>query len=124
MFICHPTNVMQLMRNILITHAHLVLMTKVMMPLASNLNILFGVNKAVFFNLFLMIVCFFALFPALVGAFVLLHIFRVQRTPADKSNRINKIRLVWFALTREDLFIAVFPWLENDELENVTRNKG
>ena len=58
-------------------------------------------------------------FPALVGLFVLFHIFRSQRPPADASNRINKIRLLWFVLTREDLFVSAFPWLERDELANI-----
>lgn len=58
--------------------------------------------------------------PTLIGLFVLWHIFRPQKSPADTSNRINKIRLLWFALTREELFISVFPWLKNDERENVS----
>jgi hypothetical protein len=57
-------------------------------------------------------------FPALVGLFVMFHIFRSQRLPADQSNRINKIRLLWFTLTREDLFVDLFPWLKRDELDN------
>lgn len=57
--------------------------------------------------------------PTLIGLFVLWHIFRTQKEPADASNRINKIRLLWFALTREELFTGVFPWLKNDEKENV-----
>lgn len=59
------------------------------------------------------------LFPALVGLFVMFHIARSQRLPADTSNRINKIRLLWFALTREDLFVKTFPWMTRDELDNV-----
>lgn len=59
------------------------------------------------------------LFPALVGLFVMFHTFRSQRLPADTSNRINKIRLLWFALTREDLFVRTFPWMSRDELDNV-----
>lgn len=55
----------------------------------------------------------------LLGLFVVFHIFRTQRTPADASNRINKIRLVWFVLTREELFVGTFPWLKNDELDNL-----
>lgn len=54
-----------------------------------------------------------------VGAMVFWHVARPQRSPADTSNRINKIRLVWFALTREDLFVGAFPWLKRDEAENV-----
>lgn len=59
------------------------------------------------------------LFPALVGLFTLFHWLRPQKPPADASNRINKIRLWWFALTRENLFAERFPWLTRDELENV-----
>lgn len=56
-----------------------------------------------------------------LGILVFWHIARRQRKPADTSNRINKVRLVWFALTREDLFAASgdYPWLRNDEYENV-----
>jgi len=57
--------------------------------------------------------------PALIGAFTVYHWFRPQRGPADESNRINAIRLWWFALTREELFVGVFPWLKKDELDNV-----
>lgn len=60
------------------------------------------------------------LFLTALGGFVLFHIFRPQHEPADTSNRINKIRLLWFCLTREDLFIDTFPWLKNDELDNVS----
>lgn len=56
--------------------------------------------------------------PMALGLFVLFHIFRPQHAPADRSNRINKIRLLWFALTREELFVQRFPWLARDELEN------
>ena len=55
-----------------------------------------------------------------IGLLVFWHVARPQRSPADSSNRINKIRLVWFALTREDLFVDVFPWLRRDEAENVS----
>lgn len=57
---------------------------------------------------------------ALLGLFVLFHVFRNQRPPADASNRINKIRLLWFCLTREELFVNTFPWLKNDELDNLS----
>jgi len=60
--------------------------------------------------------------PSLLGMLVLFHIFRTQHEPADTSNRINKIRLFWFALTREELFVDVFPWLQNDEYDNITKD--
>ena len=59
------------------------------------------------------------LFPSLIGLFTLYHWFRPQKGPADASNRINAIRLWWFALTREDKFVGQFPWLKKDEWENV-----
>lgn len=58
------------------------------------------------------------LFPSLIGLFTLFHLFRSNKLPADKSNRINKIRLWWFVLTREDKFVGLFPWLQNDEWDN------
>ncbi len=61
----------------------------------------------------------FTILPALIGLFILFHVFRGQRSPADTSNRINKIRLLWFVLTREDLFVGTFPWLKHDEHYNV-----
>jgi hypothetical protein len=58
--------------------------------------------------------------PALLGSLLIFHVFvRGKKSPADSSNRINHVRLVWFALTREDLFVDVFPWLKNDEYDNV-----
>jgi hypothetical protein len=63
----------------------------------------------------------FLLLPAAIGLFVIYHIARSQRPPADKSNRINKIRLLWFTLTREDLFTQQFPWLLRDESANVEK---
>jgi hypothetical protein len=59
------------------------------------------------------------LIPLLIGFLVVWHVIRPQKTPADSSNRINKIRLLWFVLTREDLFVGTFPWLKRDEKENV-----
>lgn len=61
------------------------------------------------------------LFFTLIGMFTVYHWLRPQRAPADTSNRINAIRLWWFALTRQELFVGTFPWLKKDELENVTR---
>jgi hypothetical protein len=59
------------------------------------------------------------LFFTLIGMFTVFHLVRPQKAPADTSNRINAIRLWWFALTREDKFVEGFPWLRNDEWENV-----
>lgn len=70
----------------------------------------------------LTLLLFVAALPVIaLGLFIIYHIARPQKAPADISNRINKIRLLWFALTREELFVGLFPWLKSDELDNVTR---
>ena len=57
--------------------------------------------------------------PLLLGLFVIYHIARPQQPPADTSNRINKIRLLWWALTRESMFVDKLPWLRYDETDNI-----
>ena len=58
--------------------------------------------------------------PSAFGALVIYHVFvRRKHEPADKSNRINHFRLVWFALTREELFVNLFPWMKRDEYDNM-----
>ena len=60
------------------------------------------------------------LVPGVFGLLMIFHVFiRKKSPPADKSNRINHLRLVWFALTREDLFVEQFPWLKKDEYDNM-----
>lgn len=54
-------------------------------------------------------------FPALIGLFVIYHIARPQKPPADTSNRINKIRILWYALTREDELAKAIGWVGMDE---------
>jgi hypothetical protein len=66
--------------------------------------------------------CAFTALPAAIGLLFIFHVFvRSKNPPADASNRINHFRLVWFALTREGLFVGLFPWLKNDEHDNVKR---
>lgn len=57
----------------------------------------------------------------LLGMFTFVWWMKPSKLPADKSNRINKIRLWWFALTRPELFVGTFEWLKHDELDNVTK---
>jgi hypothetical protein len=56
-----------------------------------------------------------------VGLLVFWHVARPQKAPADTSNRINKIRAVWFVLTREDFLAQVIGWMRADEHDNITR---
>jgi len=62
------------------------------------------------------------LMPSSFGWLVFFNVFiRRKHSPADKSNRINHFRLVWFALTREDLFVDTFPWMKQDEYDNISK---
>jgi hypothetical protein len=71
-------------------------------------------------TLLLAVLILAALPTAGLGLLVIWHIARPQRAGADASNRLNKARLLWFALTREELFVPLFPWLARDEHANVT----
>lgn len=57
----------------------------------------------------------------LIGMFLVFHVARPQRLPADQSNRLNKFRLIWFAISREDKFVGPpeFDWLKGDEWDNL-----
>ena len=61
------------------------------------------------------------IFSTLVGLVTLVQFARNKKLPMDESNRINHIRLWWFALTRPELFVAQFEWLTRDELDNITK---
>jgi ABC-type uncharacterized transport system substrate-binding protein len=72
-------------------------------------------------EIILLVLLFFMLVPASLGMLVFYHVFiRSKTKPTDTSNRINHFRLVWFALTREELFVKLFPWLKKDEMDNIT----
>lgn len=73
------------------------------------------------FGLFKLLLVSGGMFFTLLGMFVVWHIVRPQTAPADTSNRINKIRLFWYVMSREELFVSTFPWLRHDELDNVTK---
>lgn len=72
-------------------------------------------------DVFLGLLILGGLFFTLIGMFTFYHLLRPQKAPADSSNRINAFRLWWFALTREDKFVEHFPWLRNDEWDNVNK---
>ncbi len=72
-------------------------------------------------NFFVFIFLTAALIPFGLGMLTIIHFMRAPKAPADTSNRINRIRLWWFALTRPELFVDSFEWLKHDELDNVNR---
>lgn len=70
-------------------------------------------------TLLLTLLCIASLPTSAIGLVVVWHVARPQKSPADASNRINKLRLIWFAMTREDVMAEYLPWLKRDELENI-----
>lgn len=57
---------------------------------------------------------------ALFGLFVFVKtLVTPMKAPADTSNRIAHLRLVWFAITRPELFVDFFPDLTRDEKDNL-----
>lgn len=72
-------------------------------------------------DLLLAVLCAGGISMTLLGIFVFIQLLRNSKSPMDTSNRINRIRIVWFALTRPELFSSRFEWLKNDELKNVSK---
>jgi hypothetical protein len=61
---------------------------------------------------------------ALIGLFIIVKVlFMPMKAPADTSNRIAHLRLVWFAITRPEWFVESAPWLARDEAENINQNQ-
>ena len=55
------------------------------------------------------------------GASIAMSFFLPLKAPADKSNRINRIRLFWFAISAPHRFAHCegFTWLQGDERDNL-----
>lgn len=70
-------------------------------------------------NLFFLIGVFATFTLAALSLFIIISIFKAKRLPMDTSNRINHVRLVWFSVTRPELFVDRFQWLKRDELDNL-----
>ena len=73
-------------------------------------------------NLLVMLLGIFGLPFALIGLFVIVKVlFMPMKKPADNSNRIAHLRLVWWALNRPERFVNLYPWLMRDEHENINQ---
>ena len=62
------------------------------------------------------------LFATAVGVMVIFFVSRAKREPMDTSNRINHIRLIWWAITKPEMFVKTFEWLAHDEGDNMRCN--
>ena len=55
-------------------------------------------------------------FFTLVGLLVFVQIFVIpNKPPMDETNRINHLRIVWFALKSPERLVEFMPWLAHDE---------
>lgn len=61
-------------------------------------------------------------FCYLIGLMTLISFTLPLKPPADKSNRINRIRLWWFAVASPHRSVASFYWLRNDEIDSLGGN--
>lgn len=70
----------------------------------------------------LLVIIIALMFPFFAfGLFLIIQISRPSKSPTDRSNIFNRWRLVWFASTRQELFVELFPWLARDELDNMKK---
>lgn len=72
------------------------------------------------FHILICTLCAAGSLITLFGAFLFTKIILLpNKTPADVTNRINHIRLVWFAIQSPELFVDQFSWLKFDEYINI-----
>ncbi|PPC86681.1 MAG: hypothetical protein CTY37_05345 [Methylotenera sp.] len=64
-----------------------------------------------------------SVFLSSIGLLTLIYLIKPKKLPMDESNRINHIRLWWFVITRPELFVREFAWLQFDELDNINKDK-
>lgn len=67
----------------------------------------------------ILIIILMAPYSAIGLFFIIKVLFLPMKAPADKSNRIAHLRLVWWSITRPEEFVKQFPWLARDEKENL-----
>jgi len=73
-------------------------------------------------TILLLVIIGLMIIPTALGMLMLFHtMIRSKKSPVDPSNRINHIRLVWFAMANEEDFVELFPWLKYDEMDNFRR---
>ena len=67
-------------------------------------------------DIFLHILAVSGILYTLVGLLVFVQIFVIpNKPPMDETNRINHLRIVWFALKSPERLVEFMPWLAHDE---------
>lgn len=70
-------------------------------------------------DILLLITCIGGFFVWLIGFMTVVSFCLPIKPPADKSNRINRIRLWWYAISAPHRSIHAFHWLRGDETDNL-----
>ena len=71
---------------------------------------------------FLNLLAIAGIFPLLIGILTVGTWALPVKQPADTSNRINRIRLWWYAISAPHRFVGNFNWLKGDESDNLNDN--
>ena len=62
---------------------------------------------------------FAGIFVLVIGIMTVFSWALPIKSPADNSNRINRVRLWWFAISAPHRFLKCFPWMGGDEVDNL-----
>lgn len=71
------------------------------------------------FDIITLLLTIGGIFTLLIGIMTVFSWGLPIKAPADISNRINRIRLWWFAISAPHRFTANFSWLYGDEVDNL-----
>lgn len=71
---------------------------------------------------FLVLLLIGGIFTQLIGIMTVGSWSLRLKAPADKSNRINRVRLWWYAISAPHRSIKSFYWLKGDETDNLKDN--
>lgn len=75
-------------------------------------------------TLLMLIILLMTPFTAIGYVFIHFTLVKGMKAPADTSNRIAHLRLVWFALRTPEKFVHWFPWLAVDEGDLVAESEN
>lgn len=75
-------------------------------------------------DIFLYLLITGGIFAQLIGILTVGSWALRVRAPADQSNRINRIRLWWFAISAPHRFLANFSWMGGDEVDNLKEGRS
>ena len=73
----------------------------------------------ILWDIFIVLLIVGGIFAQLIGILTIGSWALRVRAPADQSNRINRIRLWWFAISAPHRFLGNFAWMGGDEVDNL-----